>query len=346
MGSPTSAIVQIGDLVWSMYNSGIGKTLETLPRAVVGKSKFTKKDLGIDNVAAEFSDKSRTAKYVDTVFNTIGLTKIDAVGKETLINGAYLKASKLVQDAKGVEELTKELKPIFGKETASVISDFKNGVISENVKFYLFNKLSDFQPVSLLEVPEKYLTAGNGRIFYMLKTFTLKMFDVFRRECFRKIATEGTRLEGMKNLLKLSSLFIAANSTADVIQDLLLGRPIELSDAVIDNIFRMGGASRYTAHKVSKEGATGFAEQILPPFKAANALVQDIKSFGDGKGFELTQSIPIFGKLYYWWFGKGAKRLEDKETKEEKKVKSESRKVAKLNKLKSFKETNKLKKLK
>jgi len=27
---------------------------------------------------------------------------------------------------------------------------------------------------------------------------------------------------------------------------------------------------------------------------------------GDGKGSELVQSVPIFGKFYYWWFGKGA----------------------------------------
>jgi hypothetical protein len=175
----------------------------------------------------------------------------------------------------------------------------------------------------------------------MLKTFTIKMFDVFRRECFRKIATEGTRLEGMKNLVKLGVLFTAANTTADVIQDLLLGRPIELSDAVIDNLFRMSGTSRYTTHKVAKEGFTGLAEQILPPFKAANALVEDIKTFGDKQGFELTQSIPIFGKLYYWWFGKGAKRLEKKEVKERKAEEKEHKSV----KLRSLKSTNSLRKL-
>ena len=41
--------------------------------------------------------------------------------------------------------------------------------------------------------------------------------------------------------------------------------------------------------------------------------------FGDDKGFEMTQSIPLVGKLYYWWFGKGAKKLEKKEAEQKKK---------------------------
>ena len=181
----------------------------------------------------------------------------------------------------------------------------------------MFNKLSDMQPISLSEVPEKYLVGGNGRIFYMLKTFTLKAFDIFRRECFQKISTKGERLQGLRNLIRLTAYFSVMNASADMIQDLLLGRPTELSDLVVENIYRLFGASRYTAYGISRKGlGTTLAEQILPPFKAINAISQDIKTFGDEKGFEITQSIPVVGKLYYWWFGKGAKKLERKQHKE------------------------------
>ena len=46
----------------------------------------------------------------------------------------------------------------------------------------LYSRLLDFQPVALSEMPEYYLKAGNGRVFYMLKTYTLKQMDVFRKE--------------------------------------------------------------------------------------------------------------------------------------------------------------------
>lgn len=346
MGSPTSAIVQIGDITWALYKNGIVSTGKVLPKAVVSKSELTKKDLGIANIAAEFSDKSKSAKLVDTLFKYIGLTKIDAIGKEVLINGAYDKAQKMVKTEKGTAELTKELKPIFEKDTTQVIQDIKDGNITEDVKLYLFNVLADFQPIAKSEMPQKYLTSGNGRIWYMLRTFTLKMFDVFRREAFSKISSKGTRLEGMKNLIKLAALFTVANATADVIQDLLLGRPIELKDSVIDNIIKMSGTTRYTGTKIEKEGVTGALTQVLPPFKLANAVVKDIKTFGDEKGFESVQSIPIFGKLYYWWFGKGARRIKDKVEKEEKVSKKEA-KGKETNKLRAFKSSssNKLRRL-
>jgi hypothetical protein len=124
----------------------------------------------------------------------------------------------------------------------------------------------------------------------------------------------------MKNLLKLASVFVLLNASSDMIQDLLLGRPIEMSDVVVDNMMKLVGSSRYQGQRFVKEGFTGIASQILPPFKFANALVKDIKEAGDEKGLEVTQSIPLVGKLYYWWFGKGSIRKSDKEKKEQKKA--------------------------
>jgi hypothetical protein len=59
--------------------------------------------------------------------------------------------------------------------------------------------------------------------------------------------------------------------------------------------------------------------------KFPNALIQDIKTFGDDKGLETVQSVPIAGKLYYWWFGKGARRLEEQRGKEQKKAAKENK---------------------
>jgi len=44
-----------------------------------------------------------------------------------------------------------------------MIKDLQEGRITENVKYYAFNKLADCQPIALSEMPLKYLTSGNGR---------------------------------------------------------------------------------------------------------------------------------------------------------------------------------------
>jgi hypothetical protein len=316
MGSFTSAITQLGDAAFSMYKFGIPETLKSTAQAVAGKSKITKKDLGIEKIAAEFSDKSLAAKAVDKVFTAVGLSKIDSIFKETAINAAFNSAVKKARNPKTEGELRKKLEQIFEDETGQVLEDFKNGEVNDNTKLYTFNELADIQPISLSEMPQKYLTGGNGRIFYMLKTYTLKMFDVYRNEAFKKIATEGQRAEGVKNLLKLSAYLVTLNAGADVLKDLLLGRPIDLEDHVVDNIYRLAGASRFTIDKAKMEGlGTAAAKQILPPFKTLDAITKDLRTLGDEKGFEVTQSIPVFGKMYYWWFGKGVEKSAKKEKK-------------------------------
>lgn len=308
MGSVMSAITQIGDAAFSIHKYGVGETAKGLGQAVKGKSVMSREDLGISRrIASEFSDKSRMAKAVDTVFKSVGLSQVDAIFKSTAINAAYNSAVKLARNPKTEAAFRKKLEPIFEKETDAVLDEFKNGEVTENTKLYVFNEVADIQPIVLSEMALKYLSGGNGRIFYMLKTYTQKMLDVYRNEVFNKIKTPGQRTEGIKNLISLTSALVVMNTGADVIKDLLFGRPIVLEDHVVDNVWRTIGASRYTVEQAKRDGiGTAALKQILPPAKAIDAAYKDIKSMGDGKGSELVQSVPIFGKFYYWWFGKGA----------------------------------------
>lgn len=306
MGSPISAITQIGDISWALYKNGIGKTISSAARSIVGKSIVKKEMIGIERIAQEFADTSKASMAVTKIFKLIGLEKIDNIGKESLINSTITKSQQLAQTESGRTKLIKELKPIFGTETAQLITDYRNKRITENVKLHTFNVLSDFQPISLSEMPQKYLTGGNGRIFYMLKTFTIKQFDVYRREILQKIKEPGERVQGIKNLVRLTACFVAANASADVIKDLILGRPINVDDKVVDNMLRLLGISKFITWKAREEGAgSAIVRQIAPPFKALDAITKDINRSGDEKGLETPASIPIVGKLYYWWFGKG-----------------------------------------
>lgn len=312
MGSPMSALTQIGDLGWAMYEGGFIPALKHAYRSVRGKSRISRDDLGVTHMAQEFADSDTLGKAVNKVFQLTGLEKMDAIGKETLVNASLDKYEKMARKQPG--KLKMKIQKIFGSDTDGVIDDLKNGDITENVKLLVFHRLLDFQPVTLSEMPQKYLDAGNGRLFYMLKTFTIKQFDVFRNEAFGKIKNgdRAEKIEGMKNLAKLSMFLVLANAGADELKDLMSGRKTDLSDRVVDNVLRLGGISKFVTWQARTEGVgTALAKQILPPFKFANSLSKDIVSAGDGKGLETVSSIPILGKLAYWHMGRGTSKRMD-----------------------------------
>ena len=316
MGSPISAITQIGDLSWSLYKGGFYRTARGVIRSATGKVAIKKEDIGIERIAEEFSDTTKSAKAVSTVFKLVGLEKIDTIGKETLIDSVISKYQSWAKS--GNKRLTEKLTPVFGndkKVLQEVVDDLKSGDITENIKLLAFNELADMQPIILSEMPQKYLSGGNGRLFYMLKTFTLKQFDIYRNEVFQKISVKSTRVEGMKNLISLLAFFVLMNATADEIKDFILNRKTNLKDRTVDNILRAVGFSKYLTWKIREEGlGSGLVRQILPPFKFIDSVSKDILK-GIENGSEVTQSIPLGGKLYYWWFGKGQYKTKKRQTK-------------------------------
>jgi len=148
----------------------------------------------------------------------------------------------------------------------------------------------------------------------MLKTFTLKQFDVARNESYNKIknGNRAEKIQGVKNLVRLAFYFVLCNAGADELKDLLLGRKTDISDRVVDNILRLFGVSKFITWQARTEGiGTALAKQGLPPFKFINALTKDLITFGDGKGFETLASLPVMGKLLYWHIGRGVSKRED-----------------------------------
>lgn len=312
MGSVVSALTQIGDVAWAMYEAGIIKGLKHAGRAAVGKSIIKREDVGITTASEEFMDPSKLGGAVQWVFKWTGLTKMDAIGKEALLNATLEKHQ--IEARKNPEALAKKIRHIFGEETQETIQALQDGEITDNVKMLVYSRLADFQPVGLSEMPQRYLTSGNGRVFYMLKTFTIKQFDAFRNEAIHKI-THGDRAEkiqGLKNLIRLAMFFVLANATADELKDLILGRKTDFSDRVADNILRLAGSSKFITWTARTEGiGSAFAKQILPPFKFIDSLSKDVIKAGDDKGLEVVASIPLIGKLAYWHLGRGTSKRKD-----------------------------------
>jgi len=306
MGSVTSAITQLGDLAWSLHKAGPVETVKNLAKAVVGKSELRKVDLGIEKIAQEFESASKSSTLVDKVFRVIGLNAMDNLGKETLINATMARFRRLANNPN--EEFLSKLKGVFGNDEAAILrtmEDLKANKITEDTKLLAFNELLDVQPIALSEMPEQYLKAGNGRVFYMLKTFTIKQLDVYRNEVFQLMKTNPKR--AIRNLVTLSASLMLMNATADEIKDFILGRETKLSDRVVDNVAKLAGFSKFTLYKARQQGVgSAVVQTILPPFKLLDSAYKDIAKHTAFADSETVQSIPLGGKLYYWWFGKGA----------------------------------------
>jgi predicted DNA-binding transcriptional regulator AlpA len=75
---------------------------------------------------------------------------------------------------------------------------------------------------------------------------------------------------------------------------------------VVDNLLKLVGLSKWTIYKARQEGiGSAVMKTVLPPAPLVDQLWKDIRTAGDNKGLETVQSIPLVGKFYYWWLGRG-----------------------------------------
>lgn len=320
MGSLLNAITQFGDLAVSMYNAGIMRTAMTLPKSITDKTKISLRDINIEDIAVEFDNNGWTSRQVDNVFKLTGLQKIDRIGKLTLVNSTLEKQIALAK--KGDKKLMQDLQMYFGDNAEQVRQDLANENITDKVKFLAFNTLLDMQPVARMEMPEYYLRSGNGKIFYMLKSFTIKQLDIYRREAFQKI-NQGMKtgnkkqvVEGMKNFALLSAYWITMGASADWIKDYVRSffegdEMEEPEDYLIENIYKAYGFSKYQMDLLGRSGPVDVVGNIiLPPAKLVENMIKDAKKIEkDGLSLEnsrMVRSVPVGGELYWFWFGGGS----------------------------------------
>jgi len=328
MGQVTSAITQFGDLMFSLYESGAFNTMVAGTKAAVRQSNVTVKGhLGLENVAREFdTDITTLSKLLDGVFTITGLRYIDMVGKETLINARFRQISQQAKKGKISQKTAQLLETTFGQEKAAeVLEDFAEGIINDDTVFAVYSVLADYQPISLSEYPQGYLENPNGRVFYMLKTFTLKQLESFRREGLDDIVNGNLqqKASGFRRLLHLAGLFYLGNIPVDWIKDWLMGRDPQLEDIMVDNLFKLMGISRWHVWNFRyRKNPLEFAMQLAMPaapfltyplldIEMAAKQIAEGEDIKPGK-FNTWRIIPVGGSPIYWWAGGGADKVEER----------------------------------
>jgi hypothetical protein len=329
IANPLSAIVQLGDLAVSGALHGVGNTF----KAMFGRNHpmFVKLDeVGIGQlISEELSDPNKTSRLLRTLFRRSGFTAIDRFAKETSMNAALAKSFKLAKGSAGEAALRKKWGNVFGKETDALIADLKADRVTENVKLLAFNELSDLQPITLLEMPEKYLTSPNGRIFYMLKSFMLKQIDVARRNIFQEAKTNP--IQALKTAGALWGYLAVANGSTGIARDMILMRDIKAEDIperAMWGLLGVYGVNQYTSDRYFSNGNVkeGFMNMIIPATPIIDAFFESMdkgidiaagrKDFEDINFGKYLKPVPIVGNIFYNWFFGGAEEWnEDKESK-------------------------------
>jgi hypothetical protein len=314
-----SALTQLGDLGTSGALHGFSNTIG----AMFNTKNYKAIDMGIDHtIAHELQNERATAKALNKLFGLSGFRAIDRLGKETIMNAAMRKNEKLVKSAEGEAAFRKKWSGIFGDEIDSVVTDLKQGNMTDNTKFLAFNEIADVQPIALSEMPEAYLKSPNGRIFYMLKSFTLKQIDLVRRNIVQE-AKQGNVDNAIKNAVLLGGYLMAANTGTQAVKDMLLGREVrteDLPDRAVWSVLSVFGINQYITDRYLAQGdimgavgatvtpATPVANLAKDVYKQGKAIVE-----GDEVNlFKATKSIPLVGPIVYSWLGGGKENFNDR----------------------------------
>lgn len=307
LGSPMSAITQIGDIAWSAYSNGVGNTaaalFKSLPAIFQGNSTLSREFFDFGHAMTDFSTNS-TQFMLDKVLTYSGLKGMDMLGKEVFLQAALRRNKKMSR-----EQFTTKWAPMFqgDKARAGKVHDkiLAGEYGDSDVLFTLFNDLSQWQPITLSELPSAYNTAGNLRVFYMLKTFNIKALNNLHREI--TAGAQGSAADKAKAATKfvyLALLLSLAGAGSDEIKDWILDKDKEFSDHVTDNLVQLTLMNRYALEKGFNSGRimSSVAEGLLPPMRFADYALDDLGKFMfDRENFKAksVQLIPVVGRIIY-----------------------------------------------
>lgn len=331
LGQLDSSVTQLSDLGTAAYVNGLRNTIHGLLRPKVDNAL---EEVQAQKVAQEFdSTASMSRSLMSWSLKYSAFKAIDRLGKKAYIEGSLNKALRSVNSAKNLQAFRSKWEPVFGSETDSLIGDLQRGEVTDNVKFMLFNELSDVQPITLLEVPKAYLTSPGGRAFYAMKTFTLKQIDLIRRDALAKI-TSGNPKEaavGVGNMMRYMMIVGSMNHSTDQIKNIMQGRDVAWDDFQWTTLMKNFGYSPYLARAI--EDANNKKQSPYAPildtvfgshpaysigetvFDATRDLgnagrIMEELSYGEvPRSSELLKDLPPVGRILYNLYGGGVEKI-------------------------------------
>lgn len=329
LGDFMSTLTQVADVPNVMGYHGFGNTIKAawgLKGTLVGKGgrkgDYGVEDIGMsDSIARELGDAGKFSKTLNSLLKVTGFKKIDRFGKETLMNAVknkYVKQLKQ-ENIKGVDKFKEKWRDVYGPDTDQLVRDLQRGDKTELTNLHMFTKLSEHQPISYSEYPAAYMNNPNGRILYMLKSFTLKQWDLVRRNLYQEFKKADGKLAKTRVLgktAKVAAFMSAGGLGMDKTKDLIMGRDVKPEDLGTDALWALAGAygiNKYSGNFLKQGDVAGFADNLttipIPVFQGIQALMT-------GDVAKVSKSVPVIGRtLHSRAFG-GAKKYNKKKRRE------------------------------
>jgi len=309
--NPISAITNLEDLAISMTEWWVWNTIKSVGRSVAGKSKITVDDLGLDVMFEELrKDKTFTSKMLNKTLWIVWFKKLDKIWKEALLNANYWHLLDLTKT--NPARATELVERFMWDRTPWVIKDISEWRVTNEVKEYLFRKLSSSQPISASEMPLNYLKWSNTKLFYQLKSFQLKRLDFIRNELLWEV--KRNPVEWMKKIAKFSIFLVANWYWVDSVKDWMLWRETDPSDRFIDQLLKLGTLTKYQIHRAKDVWTIQTAiDTITPPWVGIAQLIErDFRKAAEWseEKFEFPKLIPVLWKAYYWLFWRWADKAQ------------------------------------
>ena len=334
IGQFTSTATQAGDLGVSAAMHGWKNTIAAFFEAGSNKSKIKLIDIALDDeIMTELaSSPTLTSNLLNRVLTSTGFRAVDRLGKETIINSSFKMLQK--QARKKPEAIRKKWGKYYGDDMDQLIEDLAGGKITPLTKEHAFATLSDFQPISMSELPEAYAKNPDMRILYMLKSFTLKMWDVARKNVYNEWKN-GSKKDAVKTAGILALNLSATNYGIGKLKDMMRGRDVDIKpeDLPTDLMWTLLGVYGFGKYQAEKLGSQGIVETaaglVIPPVPLATAAEVGYKMATESefssdnildpykKERVVAKTIPVAGDIAASWFMGGAEAYNTKKVKED-----------------------------
>tara|TARA_R110002167_G_scaffold328417_1_gene534715 strand:+ start:38 stop:1129 length:1092 start_codon:yes stop_codon:yes gene_type:complete len=324
--NPGPVIVQFMDQWKVMYKRGPENMTKGLYRTVTGNRRFDlERDfyLSVKQISAEFDNPAALNKILDTALTWfVPFRQMDTAMKHSSIEATFddfVSKAKSPVGSKKYNQLLAELTITMGGADALLaMSDLYNGKSNDSiyVKEALLAELLQRQPLTYLQVPEKYQTDPNKRLFWKLQTFMLLDVNYMRQNALNDLAgpekTLKQRTNALRELTYIGILLTAFGLPKDLLEDWITGKDTYLPDHVADNLLSIFGMNKYSADQLFREGPVKTVLNRFTP-AALNIIVEGGESLhdwvsGNKEFWELKfWSKSPLAQLWYYRFGAGAK---------------------------------------
>jgi hypothetical protein len=331
IANPYGALMNVHDLFNASFELGLGNVIKAV--FAKGGVEFSPADMGLARqVFGEFVRKARkgTQKDIELLGGVTsgnkfiegaakasedllewsmkwsGFSKLDQFGKSRIMGASYNKARQDI--ANGTFD-TKWQYSFSKPEIQQLKKDIADGVTdSELVRDLVMFDLFKLQPINAAAQTAAGLANPNARIFYMLKGFAIKQFDLMERRIWKEWQA-GNKKQALENLAKYVVLSGGGYGVVNEARQVLKGEAPDPAEGAVSALYQVGsvltfgamGANDYGYDKFMNDPLDAMAKNLLPPLGATlpGAVLEDIADAarkGDPLPDETIYALPIVGK--------------------------------------------------